>query len=346
MEGEPHAIDNPAGELDGREANPTRADFQSLRPHPAAELFPLIAAADFDALVADIKQHGQVEPIVVYDGLILDGRHRHRACLQLGIEPVTAEWTGPGTPENIVLSKNLHRRHLTASQRAVVGARLATLVQGQKKAHAQNCASSQREAADRVKVSRRSIQHAGAVIAKGVPELVQAIERGDIKASIAAELVGLSKERQKFIATAGKVAGQLANREANELRSQRRAQQQKPVNAKPDLISPPSVADLPMGNPRQDDVEYQLEGLAFENDRLRAELADLGPRLNALQEERDRLNKQVAIRDKRIKVMTAEITDLKATRDKYRRQAEARVTDVPPDANNEQVDAEKGGGDV
>ena len=176
-----------------------------------------------------------------------------------------------------------------------------------------------------------------------MPELIDAIESGAIKASIAAELVVLPKERQRELAASGRLA---INREASELRRQRRAQQQKPVNAKPDLISPPSVAHLPMGNPRHDDVEYQLEGLAFENDRLRTELADLVLRLTALQEERDGLNKQVAIRDKRIKAMTTEITDLKAARDKYRRRAEARVTDVPPDPNNEQADAKKEGGDV
>ena len=113
-----------------------------LRSHPAAELFPLMSGADFDTLVADIEQHGQVEQIVVYNGMILDGRHRYRACQQLGVEPAIIEWNGSGTPEAYVLSKNLHRRHLTTSQRAVVGARLATLVQGQKKAKAQNCASS------------------------------------------------------------------------------------------------------------------------------------------------------------------------------------------------------------
>ena len=59
-----------------------------MQPHPAAEIFPVMSALDFDTLVADIKQNGQLEPIVVYSDTILDGRHRYRACQQLSIEPI------------------------------------------------------------------------------------------------------------------------------------------------------------------------------------------------------------------------------------------------------------------
>jgi phage N-6-adenine-methyltransferase len=86
--------------------------------HPAAELFPLMEGGDFAELVADIAAHGQREPIVMYDGMILDGRNRWRACQQLGLAPVYREWDGVGDPEAFVISLNLHRRHLTREQRA------------------------------------------------------------------------------------------------------------------------------------------------------------------------------------------------------------------------------------
>jgi len=88
--------------------------------HPAAELFPLMQGADFAELVADMAEHGQREEIVTYDGLILDGRNRYRACQELGLAPVYREWDGVGDPVAYVLSMNLHRRHLTSSQRAVL----------------------------------------------------------------------------------------------------------------------------------------------------------------------------------------------------------------------------------
>ena len=88
--------------------------------HDAANLFPLMDGEEFDALVADIRTHGQLEPIVLYDGRILDGRHRYLACQQLGIEPKVCVYQGTLSPVEFVISKNLHRRHLTASQRAVL----------------------------------------------------------------------------------------------------------------------------------------------------------------------------------------------------------------------------------
>lgn len=85
--------------------------------HPVASMFPLMEGAEFDALVADIAEHGQLEPIWLYEGKVLDGRNRWRACQQLGIEPRVQQWANGRDPEAFVVSLNLHRRHLTRDQR-------------------------------------------------------------------------------------------------------------------------------------------------------------------------------------------------------------------------------------
>lgn len=89
--------------------------------HPVAELFPLMDGNDLAQLVADIREHGLLEPIVMADGMVLDGRNRLRACELAEVEPVFVDWVPDGmTPTEWVISKNLHRRHLTTPQRAAL----------------------------------------------------------------------------------------------------------------------------------------------------------------------------------------------------------------------------------
>ena len=74
---------------------------------------------------------GLHEPIWLYEGQILDGRNRYRACQELGIPCPTRVYEGQ-EPLAFNLSLNLHRRHLNESQRAMVAERLATLPEGRR----------------------------------------------------------------------------------------------------------------------------------------------------------------------------------------------------------------------
>jgi hypothetical protein len=87
--------------------------------HPLCSLFPRMAGAEFETLVADIKANGQREPIIIHDGMILDGGNRYRACIEVGTPPETMQFGG-GNIVSYVLSANLHRRHLSAGQQAAI----------------------------------------------------------------------------------------------------------------------------------------------------------------------------------------------------------------------------------
>lgn len=89
--------------------------------HEVADIFPMMAREEFSALKADIAEHGQREAIWLHlDGRIIDGRNRYLACVELGIAPMFRTWDGKGSLVQFVVSLNLHRRHLTSSQKAVI----------------------------------------------------------------------------------------------------------------------------------------------------------------------------------------------------------------------------------
>lgn len=77
-----------------------------------------------------------------------------------------------------VVSHNLHRRHLSESQRAMVAAKVARLKHGQRADASIDASATQPEAARMLNVSRPSVQRARQVIDHGTPELVQAVEAG------------------------------------------------------------------------------------------------------------------------------------------------------------------------
>lgn len=89
-----------------------------MKPHPAADAFPMMDDARYAELRDDIAANGQREPITVYEGQILDGRNRHRACVELGLEPNTR--TFEGDPWAYVWSLNGQRRDLVAEQRYLI----------------------------------------------------------------------------------------------------------------------------------------------------------------------------------------------------------------------------------
>lgn len=77
-----------------------------------------MSAEDFQALKDDIEVNGQREPVMVFEGMVLDGWHRYRACTELGLQAHEVAFDAADDPVAFVLSHNLHRRHLSASQRA------------------------------------------------------------------------------------------------------------------------------------------------------------------------------------------------------------------------------------
>src|SRR5262249_36864544 len=87
--------------------------------------FPMMTAAELEALAADIAENGLRQPIVRYQGMILDGRNRLQACAKAGVEPTFTDYEGDDDGAlDFVISLNGPRRNLTAPQRAIIAARV------------------------------------------------------------------------------------------------------------------------------------------------------------------------------------------------------------------------------
>jgi N6-adenosine-specific RNA methylase IME4 len=211
-----------------------------LEYHPLANLFPLIEGAEFDDLVADIRAHGLQDSIDLYQGKILDGRNRYRAAQAAGIELEKRNFRHfhpemYGDPLAYVLSKNLKRRHLDESQRAMVAAKLATLGQGRPATPQDNPANlpvKQADAAKSLSISERALRHARRVQDHGEPELARAVERGHLAVSVAERASHLPAAIQRQIAAEAEggnanVARNVVKRETRNEREATLAQEQR-----------------------------------------------------------------------------------------------------------------------
>lgn len=177
--------------------------------HPVAEIFSLIEGPEFQGLVEDIQENGLLEEIELFDGKIIDGRNRYRACIEADIEPKFSKWEGE--EKNLIsyiISKNLRRRQLNESQKALVGAKMKPVFEAKAKERqgsrkdisADRRGSSNRKSSEEIaKVvngSARLIERAIRVLAKGAPELILQVESGGMRLEEAVKVSDKPQDEQ------------------------------------------------------------------------------------------------------------------------------------------------------
>ena len=246
--------------------------------HAIADIFPLMDGQPLADLTEDIKIHGLREPIWLYEGQILDGRNRYRACLAAGVEPVFADYSGNDALA-FAVSLNLHRRHLNESQRGMVGANIATLKQGEVGRHHEKSEGPMglSETAELLNVGVRTIKRAKQVIKNGVPELQQQVSAGNIKVRPAADISKLPAEQQ--LAILKKEDPKAVQQAAKELRAEKETHRREQrlvslkvmANPKPALnteqkysviyADPPWQYERPVSDSRKIENQYPVMSL-------------------------------------------------------------------------------------
>jgi ParB-like chromosome segregation protein Spo0J len=167
--------------------------------HPLSASWSAMDEEAFKALIDDIDANGVRNAIVLYEGKILDGWHRYRACAELNVKkPPMIEYDG-GDPAGFVLSMNLHRRHGSQSQVAFAIADMANWVEASGRPSASVASAlkmSVMKAAAIAGVSERTMADAKAATT-AVPEVRDAVMKGDMPVSKAAKLAKQSPEKQR-----------------------------------------------------------------------------------------------------------------------------------------------------
>jgi ParB-like chromosome segregation protein Spo0J len=170
--------------------------------HEYAELFPLATDAELAGMAADIKARGLMNPIILLDGRILDGRNRYAACAAAGVEPQFREYAGRD-PLGDVVAWDLHRRQLTVGQRAAVALKLKPMLEVRAKrrmsdgakgvANLPHPGKSRDQAAAAVGVSGRTVQDLEAV-QQAAPELAAKGASGEMTVHAARRKVKAKKK--------------------------------------------------------------------------------------------------------------------------------------------------------
>lgn len=173
----------------------------TLQSHALAEIFPLMTGRRFDELVDDIRCRGLLEPIVLLDGKILDGRNRARAADAARIEVRTEVFSGDD-PLAFVISKNLRRRQLNDSQRALIAARLANVGRGGGRNRGIDGVTREM-AAGLLNARVRTIDSAKRVLRDSAPSVVSLVEGGGLSVAAAAAISHLAADEQERLVEIG-----------------------------------------------------------------------------------------------------------------------------------------------
>lgn len=185
--------------------------WEHLTYHPLSEVVGFGVGIDVDALAKHIADHGydDQESIVIYrDGkidCILDGRHKHAACVIAGVTPTFRRFVG-SSPEAYI-AKKAFRQHLSTSQRAMIAAVISNGKNGDnqhtKKEGTANAApsKSQQNAANTLNISKDSLQRAKKVEEKGTAEIKAGVVDGTVKVADAAKIVDCPPDLQNAALT-------------------------------------------------------------------------------------------------------------------------------------------------
>lgn len=238
----------------------------ALKQHPLSAAFPAMSDEEFRGLVDSIGVNGVLNPVTVFEGMVLDGWNRYRAAHEAGVECPTQEYDG-NDPQVFVIAQNKDRRHIQQGQIALAVAAVYQWRPGagrpeKNPAPGAELPKTTAEMAVIAGVGARTMERAKTVEAKAAPKVKEAVKAGTISVKKAAEIAQLPpKEQIKAL------------------------KEPKPTKAEPEEAdyTGPSQAEIDAAiEGTKEDIDFlnklmeaddKLAAAVAENEKLRAELA-------------------------------------------------------------------------
>ena len=146
---------------------------------PCCAAIPPMHHDEYLSHKASLLRNGQLEPILVFENRIIDGRHRFSACNELGIKPVFKQFIGTyEAAKSMAFAVNINRRQLTMGQKALVAAKLTMPSLGEDKNGSRAgipAALTQVEAASLFGISRDTVQRGCTLLREADPALIEEV---------------------------------------------------------------------------------------------------------------------------------------------------------------------------
>lgn len=279
--------------------------MKTLERHYLSEIAGNMEPEEFKALIDSIDEQGVLEPIMLWEGKILDGWHRYQACLELNIKKFpTREYEGDD-PAGYVYAKDL-RKHRSTQQRAIFIAKLvdwngkfgrpSKVIDGAKVRPGADITVER--AAETAGVSKRSMERAKSIVAKGTPEVVGAVESGEMGLKEAAEVVKQEPEQQRE---------SVAKRKSRP-KKEKTEEKKKPVETVPLDVFQALQKDYEELQGNYQALSYELQAVeAYRNNEQVAELKKMQQQIITLTRARDDWQNKCAEAVRQIKYLEAKL---------------------------------------
>lgn len=177
------------------EADSTQG-FTTYLQHPLSAAFPAMSAEDYQSLKDSIEVNGVLNPITIYEGMVIDGWHRYRAANELAMICPAQELASFLDPVDFVVAQNKTRRHITVGQLALaVGSCRNWRSQGNQPKGAA-AAPLVSEEAKNLGISVRSLKAGIRVSNDAEPEVKQAVQNKTISLEQAEAISKLPAKEQ------------------------------------------------------------------------------------------------------------------------------------------------------